>query len=58
MIAKMQLRMRLLNIMKINSFDEAKDKALEYAGENGDSGNFRVKQCLYCGKYTATVTFK
>lgn len=42
----------------VDSFDEAKDKALEYAGENGDSGNFRVKQCLYCGKYTATVTFK
>lgn len=42
----------------VDSFDEAKDKALEYAGENGDSGNFRVKKCLYCGKYTATVTFK
>ncbi len=42
----------------VDSFDEAKDKALKYAGENGDSGNFRVKQCLYCGKYTATVTFK
>lgn len=39
-----------------NSFDEATDKALEYISEHGDSGNFRVKQCYGCGKYTATVT--
>lgn len=39
-----------------DSFDEATDKALEYISEHGDSGNFRVKQCYGCGKYTATVT--
>lgn len=42
----------------VNSFDEAKEKALEYAAEHGDSGNFRVKQCHMCGKYTAEVTFR
>jgi|GEM_PF-4112710 len=41
----------------VDSFDTATDKALEYAGNNGSSGNFRVKQCLFCGKYTAYITF-
>lgn len=40
----------------VNTYDEAVDKALEYIGKHGDSGNFRVKQCYGCGKYTATVT--
>lgn len=40
----------------VNTFDEATDKALEYISAHGDSGNFRVKQCYGCGKYTATVT--
>lgn len=41
----------------VNSFDEARDKALEYASKNGNSGNFRVEQCHICGKYTAYITF-
>lgn len=39
-----------------NSFDEATDKALEYIAAHDASGNFRVKQCYGCGKYTASVT--
>lgn len=41
----------------VNSYDEAEKKALEYAGQNGDSGNFLVKECHNCGKFTAYVTF-
>lgn len=39
-----------------NSYDEAQKKALKYASDNGDSGNFRVKQCYGCGLYTAYIT--
>lgn len=41
----------------VDSFDTAKELALEYAANNGNSGNFRVKQCHFCGKYTAVITF-
>ncbi len=41
----------------VNSYDEAEKKALEYAGQNGDSGNFLVKECHNCGRFTAYVTF-
>lgn len=42
----------------VNSFDGATDKALEYIASHDASGNFRVEQCLWCGKYTAEITLK
>lgn len=42
----------------VNTYDEAQSKALRYIENNGISGNFRVKQCFWCGKYTATVTVR
>lgn len=40
----------------VDSFDTATDKALEYIGNHNASGNFRVKECFFCGKYTAYIT--
>lgn len=42
----------------VNSYETAQNKALEYIAENNTSGNFRVKECFYCGKFTATVTLR
>jgi len=42
----------------VNSFDVATDKALEYIAAKDASGNFRVKQCHNCGKYTAEITLR
>lgn len=39
----------------VNSFDEAVDASLEYISDHDTSGNFRVKECFYCGKFTASV---
>lgn len=40
----------------VNSYDEAQNKALRYIDNNADSGNFLVKECHNCGKFTAYVT--
>ena len=40
----------------VDSFDTAKELALKYIADHDASGNFRVKQCHFCGKYTATIT--
>lgn len=40
----------------VNSFDEAVDASLEYISDHDTSGNFRVKECFYCGIFTAEVT--
>lgn len=40
----------------VNSESEATDKALEYIAAHDASGNFRVRHCYWCGKYTATIT--
>lgn len=42
----------------VNSFDAATDKSLEYIAAQDASGNFRVKQCHNCGKYTAEITLR
>lgn len=42
----------------VNSYETAQNKALEYIAENNTSGNFRVKECFYCGKFTAIVTLR
>lgn len=39
----------------VNSYEEAQDKALEYIADHDTSGNFRVEECFYCGKFTASV---
>lgn len=39
----------------VNSYEEAQDKALEYIADHDTSGNFRVDECFYCGKFTASV---
>lgn len=39
----------------VNSYEEAQDKALEYIADYDTSGNFRVEECFYCGKFTASV---
>ena len=38
-----------------NSFENAQDLALEYISAHDTSGSYRVKQCFYCGKFTASV---
>ena len=40
----------------VNSEAEATDKALEYIASHDDSGNFRIRECYWCGKYTAKIT--
>lgn len=39
-----------------NSYDEASEKAYDYLGSHNVTGNFRVKQCYGCGKFTAVIT--
>lgn len=41
-----------------NSFEKAQDLALEYISAHDTSGSYRVKQCFYCGKFTAIVTLR
>mgnify|MGYP000257347829 CR=1 FL=1 len=41
----------------VNSYDEASDKAYEYLASHNETGNFRVKECHNCGKFTAKITF-
>ncbi|MGN0515784.1 hypothetical protein [Eubacterium sp.] len=38
-----------------NSFENAQDLVLEYISAHDTSGSYRVKQCFYCGKFTASV---
>lgn len=40
----------------VNSEAEATDKALEYIASHDASGNFRIRECYWCGKYTAKIT--
>ncbi len=40
----------------VNSYEEASDKAYDYLGSHNVTGNFRVKQCHNCGKFTAKIT--
>lgn len=42
----------------VNSYEAAQDKALEYIADHNTSGNFRVNECFYCGKFTASVTLR
>lgn len=39
----------------VSSYEEAQDKALEYIADHDASGNFRVEECFYCGKFTCWV---
>ncbi|MCM1285710.1 MAG: hypothetical protein NC213_03630 [Acetobacter sp.] len=40
----------------VNSYAEASEKAYDYLGSHNETGNFRVKQCHGCGKFTAVIT--
>lgn len=40
----------------VSSYQSATNAALNYIADNDTSGNFTVKECWYCGKYTASVT--
>lgn len=40
----------------VNSYDEASDKAYDYLASHNATGNFRVKECHNCGKFTAKIT--
>lgn len=40
----------------VNSEAEATDKALEYIASHDASGDFRIRECYWCGKYTAKIT--
>lgn len=42
----------------VNSYEAAQDRALDYIADHNASGNFRVKECFYCGKFTASVTLR
>lgn len=40
----------------VSSYDEAQSKTLKYIADHNTSGSYRIKECFYCGKFTATVT--
>ena len=40
----------------VSSYEKASDKAYDYLGSHNATGNFRVKQCHMCGKFTAYIT--
>ncbi len=40
----------------VSSYSEAQKKALRYIDDHADSGNFLVKECHNCGKFTAYIT--
>lgn len=40
----------------VNSYDEASEKAYDYLASHNATGNFRVKECHNCGKFTAKIT--
>lgn len=42
----------------VNCEAEATDKALEYIASRDVSGNFRIRECYWCGKYTAKITLE
>lgn len=39
-----------------NSYDEAERKAKDYIAQNADDGGYRIRECYYCGKFTAKIT--
>lgn len=39
-----------------NSYDEAERKAKDCIAQNADDGGYRIRECYYCGKFTAKIT--